>query len=369
MKILHYINNLGSGGAEKLLTDILPIMKKQGNVVHLAYSNNRRNVPEFDEIIKKAGIRVVNFNQSFYNPLQVFNLIFLLRKEKYEIVHAHIFPTQYWLSIASLWMPKETRIIKTEHSVFNRRRTLPFFSIIEKLIYGRFHLVIAISPIVRDRLVRWVGNFNNVSVIRNGVNLQEIKSAKTGINSPESSMFSPEKYNILMVGRFSYEKDQNSLIRALLFLPGHYNLFLAGDGPNMVKSRNLIADLGLIERVHFLGVRTDVYILMSQADLNVLSTYHEGLSGVALESMASGRPFIGTDVEGVNDIVPDRTFLFSKANPESLAAKIKEISENSDLQNYLVRKGLEHVMNFDISSMVEKYLQVYRRTTGDFETV
>ena len=93
-------------------------------------------------------------------------------------------------------------------------------------------------------------------------------------------------------------------------LPAHFHLFLAGRGALLEHTKQFTESLGLTERVHFLGMRTDVYSLMNKVDLNVLSTNFEGLSGVTLESLASGKPFIGSDVPGVNDIVPDPRFLF-----------------------------------------------------------
>ena len=98
---------------------------------------------------------------------------------------------------------------------------------------------------------------------------------------------------------------------------------------------------------------------MRKVDLNVLSTNYEGLPGAALEALASGKPFIGSDVAGVNNIVPDNRFLFPAKNPEKLAQKIKEITENKKLASEMVTTAIEHVKKFDIRLMVENYLKSY----------
>lgn len=361
MKILHYINNLAPGGAEKLLTDILPLFQRKGLEIHIAYSNNRKNLNRYNEIIERNGIIIHNFKMSIYNPLQVFKLIRLLKNEKYDIVHAHLFPTQYWLAFASLRISYKTRFIKTEHSIINRRRKIRILRPLEKWIYRRYNVIIAITCNVKKNLDSWLDKTANIVVINNGVNLREIELIIRNIHSTNITIFDSHRYNILMAGRFNYEKDQCSLIKALSLLPEHYWLFLAGGG-NPVKMKHLVAELNLLKRVHFLGIREDIYKLMSLADLNVLSTNHEGLSGVALESMASGRPFIGTDVMGVNDIVPDNQFLFPRNDPWSLAAKIKEVSKNKLLEKHLIESGLEHVKKFDMNIMVDNYLVVYQST-------
>lgn len=367
MKILHYINNLAPGGAEKLLTDILPLMQKEGHEIHLAYCNNRNNLSEFDEKIKRGGVYVINFNKSYYNPIQIFMLIRLIVIEKYDIIHTHLFQTQYWLALASLFISTRTKLITTEHNILNRRRKFRILRLIEKFIYSRYHTIIAITNNVKERLELWLERYDNIVVINNGINLHEMQLLKDCINHDEYDFLRHSKFNILMVGRFDYsgQKDQTSLVMALSLLPDNYELFFAGGGDYIKEIEKLVSDLNLARRVHFLGIREDVYKLMSLVDLNVLSTNFEGLSGVALESMASGRPFIGTDVAGVNDVVPDSQFLFPKNDPGMLAAKIKEVSKNKELDIHLIKSGLEHVKKYDIIKMVYSYLDIYQSTIDE----
>jgi glycosyltransferase involved in cell wall biosynthesis len=357
MKILHYINNLGSGGAEKLLTDILPLMKKEGYDVSLVISNSNRNMNRHEEVFKSNGIKIIDLNTSFYNPLQIISLIKLINRDKYDIVHGHLFPSQYWLAFASFFLDKKIKLIKTEHSVHNERKNYKLLRFIEKFIYNRYFKVIAITDQVNDNLAEWLQNIVKIDVIHNGVNIQQVKEAQI----LEPNLFSSHNVNLLMVGRFDgSQKDQATLIQSLSLLPEKFHLFLAGEGPFINESKKLVNQFGLKERVHFLGMRQDVYSLMKQVDLIILSTNHEGLSGVALESLASGKPFIGSDVVGVNNVVPNNKFLFQKGNPEFLASKIEEIISNKALQELMVKQALEHVNNYDITIMAEKYLDLYK---------
>ena len=152
MKILHYINNLGAGGAEKLLVDILPLMKAKGHDVHLVYSNSKANVKNYDLILKNSKINVRNLNVSFYNPLQIFFLLQIMRKEQYDIIHAHLFPTQYWLAFASIFKPKKTQLIKTEHSVFNERKQYRMLRPLDRFVYYKYNKIIGITDQVTDNL-------------------------------------------------------------------------------------------------------------------------------------------------------------------------------------------------------------------------
>ncbi len=360
MKILHYINNLGSGGAEKLLSDILPYMIGQQHQVHIAISNNRSNFAKNEKILKNGNVRIINLKSNFYNPLQILKIITLLRKEKYDIVHAHLFPTQYWLAIASFFAPRMTKFVKTEHSVFNERKEYNILQPLEKFIYGRYDHIIGITDEVTANLQNWLSRKKGFVTINNGVNLQEIHHAQQNIESSEYLFLKPENCNILMVGRFDgIHKDQLTLVKAISQLEDKYHLFFAGQGPAEENIKKEIIDRRLTHRVHFLGIRDDVYTLMHLVDLNILSTKQEGLSGVALESMASNRPFIGSDVSGVQEIVPTSKHLFPPNDPVALKEKIERVISNKDIAEQLIKEGNQHVKKYDISNMANAYLQLY----------
>jgi len=358
MKILHYINNLSSGGAEKLLTDILPAFKNEGCKVSVLVCNNDKSVKKFIKILENENIEVETFQTSLYNPLQIFRLIIFINKNGFDIVHAHLFPSQYWLAFASLFIDKKIKLVKTEHSVHNERKNYKILKPLEIFVYSRYNTIIAISQQVKNNLEKWLGSSKNIEVVHNGVNLNEIKEAQ----KKETDIKLAKGVNLFMVGRFDGgQKDQSTLIKALSLLPSHYNLYLAGEGPYMNKIKEIVHDLNLEDRVNFLGLRSDVYTLMNLVNLNILSTNHEGLSGVALESLASGKPFIGSDVVGVNNIVPDSSYLFPKQNPKALAQKIELITSNLKLQELMVEKALKHVEKFDTSIMVTEYLNIYKK--------
>jgi glycosyltransferase involved in cell wall biosynthesis len=362
MKILHYINNLASGGAEKLLSSILQLMQEKGHTVCLVISNNRKSIKEYEQTIVDSGIKIINLEQSFYNPLQVIQLIFLIRKEKFDIIHAHLFPSQYWLAVTSFFKPYKTKLIKTEHSVFNERKKYLILKPLEKLIYRRYSKIICITEQVKINLAKWLHAESNLSVIHNGINLKQFKiEAKNSIHP--NGLFDKSNTNILMCARFdSISKDHKTIVNALKQLPTNFKLFFAGEGPDMNKVKEYVELQNLDSRVCFLGYRPDISYLMGSADINVLSTHFEGLSGVTLEALASGKPFLGSNVTGVNTIVPNESFLFEKGNPTELAHKIKIISNNSALNEKMSIEANVFIQQFDIHKMVDQYLKLYQET-------
>jgi glycosyltransferase involved in cell wall biosynthesis len=359
MKILHYINNLGSGGAEKLLTDILPLMKKEGYDVSLVISNSNRNMNRHEEVFKSNGIKIIDLNTSFYNPLQIISLIKLINRDKYDIVHGHLFPSQYWLGLVSFFISKNIKLIKTEHNASNNRRNYKLIKILDRIIYSKYDLIISITNKVDKNLLNWLNRNLKTRVINNGVNLNEIKDAQIiqYINAINLNNIK----SILMVGSFDFsKKNQMFLLQVLKFLPNDYRVFFAGEGPNLANVKLKVEHLELSNRVIFLGVRSDVYRIIKSVDINILSSFHEGLSGYTLESLASGKPFLGSNVEGIKEIVPDTTFLFENDNAKDLAFKIQNILNDENHKQQMIKKAIQHIIKFDVIKMAGDYMKAYK---------
>lgn len=117
MKILHVITSLRTGGAEKLMVDLLPRLAVHHDVELLVFDGVR--TPFYEEL-ERQGIKIYNFgeNCNIYNPLFIFKLVSFLKR--YDIVHSHNYSCQLFVALANILVG--TRIITTEHNTTNRRR-------------------------------------------------------------------------------------------------------------------------------------------------------------------------------------------------------------------------------------------------------
>ena len=116
MKILHVITSLRTGGAEKLMVDMLPRMNALGVEVDLCVFDGVRT-PFYEELEKK-GVKIIPLGHSVYSLVNIWGLLKLMRT--YDVVHTHNTPAQLCAAIANLFV--QTRLITTEHSTNNRRR-------------------------------------------------------------------------------------------------------------------------------------------------------------------------------------------------------------------------------------------------------
>jgi glycosyltransferase involved in cell wall biosynthesis len=175
-----------------------------------------------------------------------------------------------------------------------------------------------------------------------------------------------------MVGRFSEFKDQGLLLRALARVPGKARLKFVGDGEAEAGVHRLAEDLGIRERVEFMGSRGDVPEILARTDVFILASRLEALPISILEAMRAGLPVIASNVGGVSEeVVNGETGLLVAAG------SVEELSEA--LQRLLADKSMRIGMGcagrrrfeerFRADKMIERTENVYRQVLAERTTV
>lgn len=170
---------------------------------------------------------------------------------------------------------------------------------------------------------------------------------------------------LVMVARFSKQKDQALLVQAIAMLrqeniPIIVNFI--GEGPDFTAVKELAKKLHVMDCVHFLGARDDVTYILGKNDVFVLTSNWEGFPISILEAMRQGLPVIASDVGGVSEAVFDRQngFLIPRGDLPTLVASLREICINSEMRLDMGQHGKRiYEKNFTLSFMVEKIVHVY----------
>lgn len=360
MKILHIINSLGCGGAESLLSDLSYIQNVQGLDITIAVLRDTDSI--FKEKVVQTGIKYIALSKHgcIYNPLLIFKITKLIKD--YDLIHVHLFPAQYWVALAKFFTNAKTPIVTTEHSTNNRRREHRVFKYIDAFVYKLYDKIICCSDKAYATFVQHFTGIKSAISIPNGINLERFKSAKA--QSKRQLFDLPENtFIITMVARFQPPKRQDTLVKALKYLPDNCCVVFAGnkqDDPNVEVVENLIKKLKLENRVRLLGVRSDVPEVLKTSDIIVLASDYEGLSLSSIEGMAVKKPFIATDVNGLSDVVSGAGLLYEKDNSQMLADKIVRLMQNDMYYNEISESCFMRASQYDIDNMAQSYLKVYK---------
>lgn len=345
MKTLHIIESLEVGGAQKLLTELLPALKRQGEDVSLLVYRRENN--GFERTLEEAGIPLFSLDIQNSRSIEAVNAIRNAIKG-YKRLHVHLFPALYQVALAAMGTRQE--LYYTEHSTSNRRREKKMMKPVERYVYGRYKKVVAISDATRESLLKWIGEKkeDQVVTIENGIDIAKLKDAKP------SRQFPNQRY-ILMVSRFVEAKDQETVIRAIPLIKDKTVLFFfAGEGSRLEMCRELARKKDVERRCVFLGTRDDVPELIAGSLMGIQSSKWEGFGLTAAEFLAAGKPVIGSDVDGLRDVIGEPGRVFKAGDPKALAALIDKTLADT-------RPNNTDVSRYDIDRMATRYRDLYRR--------
>ncbi len=362
MKILQVINSLGTGGAEKLLLDTVPIYRKMGLQMDvLLLWNNEHQFTKALQEMNICKIFILNNSSSIndiYKPVNILKIKKIMRD--YDVIHVHLFPAQYFAVLANQLNSNRSKLIFTEHSTSNRRISNFIFKPIESWFYKRFSTTVCITEEIKMIYDSYLGLQKKTKVIENGVDLEKIKNAS---GFAEKKLIHPDLREtdklIIQVSSMHYPKDQDTVIKSIILLPENYKLLLVGDGERRKELENLVLENKLETRVFFLGQRLDVPKLLKSVDVIVLSSRYEGLSLSSIEGLASGKPFVASDVKGLSQVVTGAGVLFKSGDEKELAKIITSLTNNPGYANDIANKGYERALQFDIHKMVQKHIELY----------
>ncbi|MFT4693834.1 MAG: glycosyltransferase involved in cell wall biosynthesis [Francisella sp.] len=338
MKTLHIIPLVYGGGAEKIVNDWVNADKSiEIDVLSMMpLPESKVDHPNYFSLNAKKP----------YSIMSIFNMYKYIKK--YDVIHTHLFPAQICVAILSIVFPSK-KFITTEHSTSNRRRSKKIFKYVDKIMYKRYSVIGCITLATKEALENHIGNKYPYVVIPNGVNVKKIRES-TSYNK-EYLGFDCEDMLIGMFSRFSEAKDHATLVRAMNLLPDNYKLLLVGDGELRKDIENMVNDLGIGDRVKFLGFRNDVYSIMKACDVVVQSSHWEGFGLVVVEAMACGRPVVVSNIPGMRGLVAVENRF---TNEKELVDLILNKKYNTD---YLDK-------SFDIGVMIRKYEQCYMAVLG-----
>ncbi len=362
MKILHVITSLAMGGAETLVVNLIPRLKALGHTVDLCVFDG--TVTPLTHRLKSESpqTKIYALGHGVYNPLYIYKLVKIMKN--YDIVHTHNSSPQLFVVIANLFV--HTKLVSTEHTTSNRKREWKWYAPIESWMYGQYNHVICISKIAEEKLRKYMGGawldktnpkYNQISTINNGVDVRAISDA-----TPDGELLAlkNDRKAILMVAGFRDAKDQDTVVKALVFLNNKdFEVWFAGVGIRQEIVEQLAASLGVSERVRFLGLRTDIPNVLRAADVIVMSSHWEGLSLSNVEGMSAYKPFIASNVNGLREVTKGYGILFPHEDAKALADEIDHLANDEAYYNEIAERCYNRALEFDISNTVNGYNKVY----------
>lgn len=230
-----------------------------------------------------------------------------------------------------------------------------------------YRMLEGIAARLSQRIIT-VSEYDRQLALRTGVGsperLQTIHNGMPDVRPELLAHPAEERCRIVMVGRFEDQKDQGTLVRALAALRElPWELRLVGDGELRPNVEALAEQLGVAERVVFLGVRSDVAEQLADADVFVLASHWEGFPRSILEAMRAGLPVVASRVGGVAESVADGDtgMVVEPADVTAMTRALRIVIGSPALRLRMGARGRErYLREFTFERMFRETEEVYR---------
>lgn len=365
IRVLHVIPSLATGGAERLVVNLLKALDKNKFEVAACSLYSETGTP-FVQELKQHGIPVYCLGKHKGLDLRMMPRLYrLFRTFKPDIVHTHLSVLRYVLLPAAL-----CRIPARFHTVHNIAQKE--LDDVGKVVHHlAFHMRKVVPISISQEVARTMRILYNAQtpIIYNGIPVEQFQGPE-GTRSFRRNKEGLKKSDVvfLHVGRFSLQKNHRLLIEAFeqaIKKSSDLKLLLVGDNELRSDIEKLVKEKYLDQSIRFLGLRQDIPELLTACDIFVLSSDWEGLPMTILEAMAAGRPVIATAVGGVPELVKNGAtgLLVPAQNARALSQAMVRLANSPSLRKTMGEQGQKRVLErFDINLIAKQYERLYLET-------
>ena len=368
INVLFIIIQPKMGGAERLVYNLIHGFDRRIFNPSLAYFNEGCDLNEFQNL----DIPIYHIPKTkrfdFSTMRQIARII---EKQKIDIVNAHHFMPMIY-SFYGTKMLNKVRLVYTEHSKWELENINFYWKFIARILLSNVDLSIGVSKNIANTISdKFKLNAAKTSAIYNGVSVS--KSTENKRESLKKELNIKEGCKIVgIVANFRKIKNHIFLLKAfneVLKVCQNVKLLLIGQGfegdqmNSESEIRKYIIEQKLSKNVLFLGYRSDVLDLLNVFDIFCLTSFKEGLPISLIEAMSAGIPVIGTNVEGINEVIIHKKngFLVQLDDVKELKDNLLKLLKNKDMR---IIFGLESKKlikkKYTLEGCINKYQNIFQ---------
>ncbi len=351
-------------GATRYFLTVLPKLQEYDVALSVAFL--REAHPAADRL-RQMGVEPVFFSRAKWNPLTVWDVWWMVKRERIQVIHA--------AGMKGILTARLAGRLAGVPVIAHLHDYLPVPSMLARPLRWTSGLAAHTLTVSRE-----VASFANetlkidparTEVLANGMAIDEIVNtpAAKGVAFREQIGITPDAKVIGIIGRLVPVKGDDVLLRAMpgvLAKEPSARLLIIGDGPDRQSLEDRTHELGLSGYVFFAGQVTDVYAALRAVDVCAIPSLSEGLPYVLLEAMAMGKPVVASAVGGLAETLRhcENGVLVRPNDAQALTKALISVMSDPLLVDTVVKGGRKTVGTFDITNHIGRLVAIYRALAG-----
>lgn len=366
-KILFLNNTLATGGAEKVLVNILNNLDlSQYEITLLTIYDEiadhfilRKEIRRISFFTRKSKILRSLSYKLFCRIIPASLLYRIIVKEKYDVEVAFLegLPTKI-ISGNNKHKCKKIAWVHTDLEVYRGSDYAFKDDNDQSASYKQFDEIVLVSRDVKEAFTRRFGNGYSLNVIYNLVDEKEVLiKSKRPITSP----FHDGQFHFVSVGRLVKPKGYDRLLLACSMLQKKgigFDLCIVGEGPERENLEQLIKMYHLENQVILYGYSSNPYSIIAMSDALVISSHTEGYPLALVECLIIGKPVVATNVTGPKEILENGNWgLLVDSDAESIFKGMEKMTY-SEIYNFYKQKAVIKGKEFRMDDILAQISQV-----------
>jgi glycosyltransferase involved in cell wall biosynthesis len=380
VRVLRVIARLNMGGPALHVAYLTHGLRERGYETTLVAGSLARGEDSMEFVARELGIEATHLPElrrdiAPIRDLQAtLRLAQLIRRLRPDILHTHTAKAGAVGRMAASLVgdARPPIVVHTFHGHVLRGYFGPRlsygFRLLERWLAKRTDALVAVSPEVRDELVRLgVAPVEKFTVVRVGIELSVRVADLDGRAETRRRLgIAGDSFTVGWVGRMTGVKRTSDVLLAFKRLRERgVDAFLCmiGDGPERGQLERRAHELGIMKRTLFLGYQEQVAPYYAALDAMILPSGNEGTPVSAIEALAAGRPVVATRVGGLPDVVREGEdgFLVAPGAVDELADRLERLAADEELRRRMGEAGRARVLpRYSVERLIDDVDALYR---------
>ena len=358
------------GGSGVVATELGIALSEQGHEVHFISYDQPFRLDLFSEKIYYHEVTVPDYPLFEYAPYELnltSKLVDVVLHENLNLLHVHYaiphasaaINAKQILATYGIVLPIVTTLHGTDITLLGKDKS--FQPVIEYAI----NMSDVVTAVSEDLKRETLDHFNIQREIQTIPNFIDMSLYQQKIDKDLRNNFANnEEFIITHISNFRQVKRVSDVVKIFNIISKDISsqLLMIGDGPERIQAEQLCRDLGIENKVKFLGKLRVIDKILAFSDVFILPSESESFGLVALEAMASKTAVISTNTGGISEVNKDGVtgFLSSVGDVEKMARDTILLLNDIELLEKFKSNALDHAQSFALKNILPKYNMIYQ---------